>query len=53
MIIAVVRRISVPTADNGWSFLVGAFDGLLGIWIAALTAIVCVLVSRGSAWRSA
>jgi membrane protease YdiL (CAAX protease family) len=52
-VIAVFRRISAPTEDNGWSFLVGSFDGLLGIWIAALTAIVCIVVERGSAWRSA
>jgi membrane protease YdiL (CAAX protease family) len=52
-VIAVFRRISAPAADNGWSFLVGDFDGLLGLWIAALTAIVCAVVARGHAWRSA
>jgi membrane protease YdiL (CAAX protease family) len=52
MIIAVFRRISVSEPENSWSFLVGTFDGLLGVWIAAVTAIVCLLVSRGSAWRS-
>ncbi len=51
-VITVFRRISVPAPDNNWSFLVGSFDGLLGIWIAALTAIVCIAVARGHAWRS-
>jgi membrane protease YdiL (CAAX protease family) len=52
-VIAVFRRISAPAADNGWSFMVGSFDGLLGLWIAALTAIVCIVVARGLEWRSA
>lgn len=39
--IAVIRKISRP-ADSEWSFLVGDYDGLLGIWIALLTALVCV-----------
>jgi membrane protease YdiL (CAAX protease family) len=51
-VITVFRRISVPAPDNHWSFLVGSFDGLLGIWIAVLTAIVCIAVARGHAWRS-
>jgi membrane protease YdiL (CAAX protease family) len=45
-VIAVVRRISVANADSGWSFLVGHFDGLLGFWVATLTALVCVAVWR-------
>jgi uncharacterized protein len=51
-VIAVFRRISAPASDGNWSFLVGNFDGLLGVWIAALTAVLCVIVARGSAWRS-
>lgn len=39
--IAVFRKISVP-ASSEWSFLVGSFDGLVGTWIALLTALVCV-----------
>jgi uncharacterized protein len=49
-VLAVIRRISAPAPENGWSFLVGPFDGLLGIWIAALTAVVCLvtwLTNRG------
>ena len=47
-VIAVFRRISTPAADNSWSFLVGSFDGLLGPWIAMITALVClVLRTRG------
>lgn len=45
-VIAVFRRISTPDPDNPWSFLVGSFDGLLGVWIAALTAVVCFALWR-------
>jgi membrane protease YdiL (CAAX protease family) len=51
-VIAVFRKISAPAPDSGWSFLVGSFDGLLGIWIAALTAVVCIVVAKDGAWRS-
>jgi hypothetical protein len=49
--IAVFRKISVPGPAGEWSFLVGSFDGLLGVWIAALTAIICVVLWRGGAAR--
>jgi uncharacterized protein len=52
-VIAVLRRVSSPAADNSWSFLVGSFDGLLGIWIAGMTAIACLLVARGPESRDA
>jgi membrane protease YdiL (CAAX protease family) len=45
-VIAVFRRISTPAPDNSWSFLVGPFDGLLGLWIAAITAVTCLVVWR-------
>lgn len=51
-VIAVFRKISAPAPDGSWSFLVGSFDGLLGIWIAALTAAVCIVVAKDGAWRS-
>lgn len=41
-VIAVFRRISVATPNPDWSFLVGSYDGLLGLWIAALTAACCL-----------
>jgi hypothetical protein len=44
--IAVFRKISLPAPAGEWSFLVGHFDGLLGVWIAALTALTCVAVAR-------
>jgi uncharacterized protein len=44
-VIAVFRKISLP-AESPWSFLVGPYDGLLGLWIAALTAACCVLIWR-------
>ena len=40
--IAVFRKISVPTDNPQWSFLVGDYDGLLGLWIAVLTAACCL-----------
>lgn len=40
--IAMFRKVSVPVPESGWAFLVGHFDGLLGAWIALLTAMVCV-----------
>lgn len=42
-VIAVFRQTSVPTQQNAWSFLVGDFDGLLGAWIAAITAVICAI----------
>ena len=51
-VIAVFRKISAPAPEGSWSFLVGSFDGLLGIWIAALTAAVCIVVAKDGAWRS-
>jgi len=45
-VIAVFRKISVPVHDARWSFLVGDYDGLLGLWIAALTAAVCLALWR-------
>ena len=44
-VIAVFRKISLPVADSRWSFLVGDYDGLLGMWIAALTAAVCIALA--------
>jgi membrane protease YdiL (CAAX protease family) len=45
-VIAVFRKVSTPAPDSPWSFLVGDFDGLLGIWIAALTAVICMGIWR-------
>ena len=47
MVIAMFRRVSAPAPESEFSFLVGSFDGLLGIWICLLTAIACLLVWRG------
>lgn len=41
-IIAMFRKVSAPAADSNWSFLVGPFDGLLGLWIALLTGVCCL-----------
>lgn len=46
-VIAVARRSSAPTGDGDWAILVGTFDGLLGLWIALLAAVGCVIL-----WRS-
>lgn len=45
-VIAVFRRTTAPNVDAQASFLVGSFDGLLGIWIAVLTAVACLV-----AWK--
>lgn len=47
-VIAVFRRISTPAPDNSWSFLVGSFDGLLGPWIAMITALLCLALRTRS-----
>jgi hypothetical protein len=44
--IAMFRKVSMPAAPNEWSFLVGSFDGLLGLWIALLTALCCLALWR-------
>jgi uncharacterized protein len=51
-VIVIFRRISTQAPDNSWSFLVGSFDGLLGPWIAMITALVC-LVLRARSVRTA
>jgi membrane protease YdiL (CAAX protease family) len=45
-VIAVCRRASAPAPESQWSFMVGSFDGLLGVWIALLTALCCIAVWR-------
>lgn len=47
-VIAVFRKISIPGPTGEWSFLVGSFDGLLGIWLAVLTLVICVFLWRGA-----
>lgn len=42
--IAVFRRISTANTDHAWSFLISAFDGLLGLWIAAVAAAACLVL---------
>lgn len=41
-VISVFRKISLPAQNPQWSFLVGDYDGLLGLWIALLTAACCL-----------
>lgn len=48
-VIAMFRKVSSPVADGGFGFLVGSFDGLLGLWITLVTAAACVIVWR---WRT-
>ncbi len=42
--ISLFRKVSSPAPAGEWSFLVGSFDGLLGIWIAAVTGLCCLLL---------
>lgn len=44
--ITVFRKVSVPVPDSALSILVSRFDGLVGIWIAVLTALCCL-----AAWK--
>lgn len=44
MAITAFRKISVPTPASEFSFLVSTFDGLVGVWIALLTALCCLAV---------
>ncbi|MDR2214740.1 MAG: CPBP family intramembrane metalloprotease [Nevskiaceae bacterium] len=43
-VITMLRRISIATPDERWGFLVGEFDGLLGLWIAAFAGGIFVLI---------
>jgi uncharacterized protein len=52
-VVAIFRRISTPAPENDWAFLVGPFDGLLGLWIAALTALMCAALWRFSGIKTA
>jgi uncharacterized protein len=45
-IIGVFRKLSIVNPDSSWQFLVGSYDGLLGIWITLLTVITCVAIYR-------
>ena len=45
-VIAVFRRVTSPAATGDYAWLAGPFDGLLGIWIALLTALACLGVWR-------
>lgn len=45
-VIAIFRKISLAGPPGEWSFLVGSFDGLLGLWLALLTIMVCIVVWR-------
>ena len=47
-VIAVFRKISLPAPGADASLLVGSYDGLLGVWIAALTAACCLALWRWS-----
>jgi uncharacterized protein len=50
-VVAVIRSISGPGPDSGWTVLVGRFDHLLGIWAASVAMIACLaysaIASRG------
>jgi membrane protease YdiL (CAAX protease family) len=45
-IIAVFRKVSAPGPEQDLWFMAGSFDGLLGLWIALLTALACFAVWR-------
>ena len=45
-VVMMIRKVSTPAEDSGWSFMVGSFDHLLGIWVAAAGLVACLI-----AWR--
>ena len=45
-IIALLRKNSIAHETAPWSFLSGSWDGLLGLWIALVSALGCVIVAR-------
>lgn len=45
-VIALFRKVSAPGPDHDLRILVGPFDGLLGLWIALLTGLVCLALWR-------
>jgi membrane protease YdiL (CAAX protease family) len=45
-VIAFLRAVSVPVEGGAWSWLVGPYDGLLGVWIAAVSALACLVFWR-------
>jgi uncharacterized protein len=48
-VIAAIRASSTPDLTLRESFLVGTFDGLLGIWVAIITACACLIVWKAPA----
>jgi uncharacterized protein len=48
-VIAAIRSSSTPDFTVKESFLVGSFDGLLGIWVAIITAGACLIVWKTTA----
>jgi membrane protease YdiL (CAAX protease family) len=52
-IIAMFRKVSAPGPEHALWHLVGRFDGLLGWWIAAITALCCIVLWRSSRPRQA
>lgn len=52
-VIALFRKVSAPGPEHDLWRLVGRFDGLLGWWIAAITALCCIVLWRSSRPRQA
>ena len=47
-------KASVPAAgESAWSWLVGPWDGLLGLWIAIVSGLACAVVAGWPARRRA
>jgi membrane protease YdiL (CAAX protease family) len=52
-VIMMFRKVSSPGDDTTWAFLVGASDGLLGLWISVMTGLSCLLVWKLRAAKNA
>lgn len=51
-VIGLLRSVSVHVDGGRWGWLVGSFDGLLGLWIAATTAVACVVIAAWPAGQN-
>ncbi len=45
-VIAFLHGVSTPSDGGRWSWLVGPYDGLLGLWIAGISAVACLAFWR-------
>jgi membrane protease YdiL (CAAX protease family) len=42
-VIVLMRKVSVHAEGGTWGWMVGSYDGLLGLWIAMVSALACLV----------